>query len=241
MALLEIRGLTKSFGGLVAVSDVSFDVGEGQIVGLIGPNGAGKTTMFNLISAVYKPTAGEVQFDGRPIVGLTPHDIAAAGIGRTFQVVMPFAELTVLENAMVGAFLRTQHPGEARERAAAVLHLVGLAHKADEPARSLTLPDRKRLEVARALATEPKLLLLDEVMAGLNPTEVQAAVSLVRQIQAQGVTILMIEHVMQVTMSLCERIVVLNYGRHLAEGTPQEVTSNPDVIKAYLGEAYEHA
>lgn len=241
MALLEIRNLTKRFGGLLAVNDVSFDVEEGQIVGLIGPNGAGKTTVFNLISAVYKPTSGTITFDGLNLVGMNPHDIAAAGIGRTFQVVKPFAELTVLENVMVGAFLRTNNPGQAREKAAEVLQFVGLAHKADEPARSLTLPDRKRLEVARALATEPKLLLLDEVMAGLNPTEVQEAVALVRQIQAQGVTILMIEHVMQVTMSLCERIVVLNYGQHLAEGTPEEVTGNPEVIKAYLGEEYEHA
>ncbi|MCL4425914.1 MAG: ABC transporter ATP-binding protein [Firmicutes bacterium] len=241
MALLELRGLTKAFGGVTAVSDITFDVEEGQIAGLIGPNGAGKTTLFNLISAIYKPTRGQVNFAGRNLAVLTPDQVARSGIGRTFQVVKPFAGLTVLENVMVGAFMRSQHTSEARERAEEVLRFVDLFHKRNEPARSLTLPDRKRLELAKALATKPKLLLLDEVMAGLNPAEVSAALSLVRQVRDHGVTVLMIEHVMTAVMSLCEHIVVLNYGQYLAEGSPKEIANHPEVIRAYLGEGMAHA
>lgn len=236
--LLELKNLTVKFGGLVALNQLNFTLREGEIVGVIGPNGAGKTTVFNLISGVYRPTEGEIFFAGENITGMATHQITTRGIGRTFQVVKPFGTKSVLYNVMVGAFLRNSDPGKARENALAVLKLVGLHHKKDALAKSLTIVDRKRLEVAKALATEPRLLLLDEVLAGLNPSEVDEAMELVRQIHRSGVSILIIEHVLKAAMALSQRIIVLDYGKKIAEGSPEEVTSNPEVIKAYLGDKY---
>lgn len=237
-SLLEIVGLTVKFGGLTAVNSLDLVVGRGEIVGLIGPNGAGKTTTFNVVTGVFRPTAGKVIFDGEDITGFAPHVVCRRGIARTFQVVKPFGAMTVLQNVMVGAFARTNSKRECTRLAEEVLEKVGLTEKRDVVAKNLTIVDRRRLELARALATEPKLLLLDEVLAGLNPTEVEEAVELVRSIHRTGTTIVMIEHVLQATMALCPRIVVLDYGRKIAEGTPEEVTSNPEVIKAYLGDSY---
>jgi branched-chain amino acid transport system ATP-binding protein len=239
-SLLEVEGLAKRFGGLQAVRDLSFAVGEGEIVALIGPNGAGKTTVFGLLSGFLRPDAGDVRFRGRSIVGLPPHRINALGLARTFQIVRPFPRLTVLRNVTVGALARHPDPAEAGRRAAAILEEVGLAAKRDQPAAGLTLAERKRLELARALATEPRLLLLDEVMAGLTATETERIVTLVRDIHARGVSILLIEHVMRAVMSLSGRIIVLNYGERIAEGRPEAVAADPRVIQAYLGEADEH-
>jgi branched-chain amino acid transport system ATP-binding protein len=236
--LLELKNVTIKFGGLTAVSDLSFKLFEGEIVGLIGPNGAGKTTVFNLISGVYRPTEGEIYLNGENITGLKPFQICHRGIGRTFQVVRPFGGKSVLYNVMVGAFLRTNDTRKSREKALEVLQLVGLYNKKDVLAKNLTIVDRKRLEVAKALATEPKLLLLDEVLAGLNPAEVDEAVEMIRQIHKSGITILLIEHVLKAAMALSQRIMVLDYGKKIAEGSPEEVTSNPEVIKAYLGDNY---
>lgn len=236
--LLELKNLTVKFGGLVALNQLNFTLREGEMVGVIGPNGAGKTTVFNLISGVYRPTEGKILFAGEDITGLAPHQVTTRGIGRTFQVVRPFGGKSVLYNVMVGAFLRHRDPGQAREKALEVLKLVGLLQKKDTLAKSLTIVDRKRLEMAKALATEPRLLLLDEVLAGLNPSEVDEAVELVRQIHRSGVTILIIEHVLKAAMALSQRIIVLDYGKKIAEGSPEEVTSNPEVIKAYLGDKY---
>ena len=240
-AILRVEGVTKRFGGLVALSDVSFEVYEGEILGLIGPNGAGKTTMFNVITGVYKPDAGRVLFRGLDITGWRPHRIARLGIARTHQIVKPFGDLTVLENTMVGALFGTRHKSiseeEARRVAEEVLEFVGLADKKDLPARVLNVQEKKRLELARALAEEPQLLLLDEVLAGLTPTEVERMLSLLRQIvREKGITMIMIEHVMHAVMNLADRIVVLHFGRKLAEGTPEEVANNPEVITAYLGD-----
>ena len=238
--LLEVEGLAKRFGGLQAVRDLSFRVDEGEIVALIGPNGAGKTTVFGLLSGFLRPDAGEVRLRGRSIVGLPPHRINALGLARTFQIVRPFPRLTVLRNVTVGALARHPDPDEAERHAAAILEQVGLAAKRDQPAAGLTLAERKRLELARALATEPALLLLDEVMAGLTATETERLVALVRDIHARGVSILLIEHVMRAVMSLSGRIIVLNYGERIAEGRPEEVAADPRVIQAYLGETDEH-
>lgn len=237
--VLETSGLTKRFGGLTAVDNLNLYVEEGEAVGLIGPNGAGKTTAFNLISGAYKPTEGTVTFLGKDITPLPAPEVCKRGIGRTFQVVRPFGGLTVLENVMVGGFAHTNKTAESRKIAADVLRLVGMDHIANRKAKDLTLPQRKRLEIAKALATQPKLLLLDEVLAGLNPTEIEEAILLIRKIKSTGVSILMIEHVLQATMAICSRIYVLDYGKLIATGSPQEVTSNPDVIKAYLGDDYE--
>ncbi|WP_027717179.1 ABC transporter ATP-binding protein [Desulfovirgula thermocuniculi] len=237
-ALLELRNVTIKFGGLIAVNDLSFTVNEGEIVGLIGPNGAGKTTVFNLISGVYRPTKGEIYFNGENIVGLKPYQVCQKGIGRTFQLVKPFGNKTVLYNVMVGAFLHTNNTHVSREKALEVLKLVGLHHRKDMLAKNLTIVDRKKLEVAKALATEPKLLLLDEVLAGLNPAEVNEAIEVIKRIHRAGVTILLIEHVLKAAMALSQRVVVIDYGRKIAEGPPEEVTNNPEVIKAYLGERY---
>ena len=234
--MLEVNKICKNFAGLKAVNDVSFTIEKGEIMGLIGPNGAGKTTIFNMIDATYPLTSGEIHFNGRLISRLSkPSAVCKVGIGRTFQVVRPFGGMTVLENVMVGAFNVTNSVGHAREKAQIALEQVGLLHREGTLANSLTVSDRKRLEVARALATEPQLLLLDEVMAGLNPTEVEEIIPLIRKIREQGITIFMIEHIMASMMKLSDRILVLHHGEKLAEGTPAEVTSNEKVIAAYLG------
>jgi branched-chain amino acid transport system ATP-binding protein len=237
MALLEVRDVSKAFRGLRAVAGVSFDVGEGAIVGLIGPNGAGKTTTFNMVAGAFAPDGGEIHFAGRRIDGLRPDQVCAAGVGRTFQIVRPFAGLSVLDNVIVGALERARSVSEARASAAAILEQLGLAPKRDLPASVLTLPDRKRLEVARALATRPRLLLLDEVMAGLRPTECDQMVAVFREINRRdGLTVLLIEHVMRAVMALAQEIVVLHHGEVIARGAPGEVVRNPAVLECYLGE-----
>jgi branched-chain amino acid transport system ATP-binding protein len=234
--MLEVRGLSRAFGGLKAVDAVDLDVPQGAIVGLIGPNGAGKTTCFAAIAGFVRPDAGSIRLSGTDITGWPPHRIAALGMVRTFQITQPFARLSVRENVMVGAYLR--HPGRANALRAAerVAARVGMGSMLDMRASDLTVAGRKRLELARALATEPRLLLLDEVMAGLNPTEIAEIVGIVRDIRAEGVTILMIEHVMQAVMSLAERIHVLNQGRIIARGAPTEIAADRVVVEAYLGQ-----
>jgi len=235
-ALLEVEGVTKRFRGLVAVNGVGFDVAEGEIFAIIGPNGAGKTTLFNLIAGAFAPDAGRIALAGSRIDGLRPHRIAALGVGRTVQIVRPFPAMTVLDNLVVGSLMRHGSAGEAQRRAEAMLERLGFAKQAEKLARELTLPDRKRLEVARALATEPRLLLLDEVMAGMRPTEVDGMVSVLRGIAAeQGTTIVLIEHVMRAVMALAGRVLVLHHGARIALGTPAEVTADPQVVASYLG------
>jgi branched-chain amino acid transport system ATP-binding protein len=240
MALLEVDGLSKSFRGLRAVQNVSFAVPEGEIVGLIGPNGAGKTTIFNMIAGVYAPDSGSLVFRSKAIQGSRPDQICVGGIARTFQIVKPFAGLSVLDNVMVGGFLREHTAPAARAVSLRILETLGLGTKRDQPASSLTLPDRKRLEVARALATRPRLLLLDEVMAGLRPTECDQIVAVFRELnRAEGLTILLIEHVMRAVMALAGRIVVLHHGEVIARGTPDEVVRDKAVLECYLGEETE--
>ena len=233
--MLEVRDISKSFGGLKAVDRASLDVAPGEIVGLIGPNGAGKTTLFATIAGFHRPDAGTVSFEGKPITGLAPHLICASGMVRTFQITQPFAGISVRENIMVGAYLHTADRRLAAREAEAVASLVGMKDQLDQRGADLTVAGRKRLELARALATGPRLLLLDEVMAGLNPTEIVEIVGVIRNIRASGVTILLIEHVMQAVTSLAERVYVLNQGRMIAEGTPASIADNPLVIEAYLG------
>jgi len=238
--LLEVTGVAKSFRGLHAVAEASFEVAQGGIVGLIGPNGAGKTTIFNMVAGVFPPDRGQIRFAAHRIDGLRPDQVCAAGIGRTFQIVKPFAGLSVLDNVVVGALLRTPNVAAARKHAAAIVERLGLGGKRDLPASSLTLPDRKRLEVARALATRPQLLLLDEVMAGLRPTECDQMVEVFRELnRTDGLTILMIEHVMRAVMALARHIVVLHHGEIISRGAPEEVVRDPAVLECYLGEEAE--
>lgn len=233
--ILSVSHVTRRYGGLVAVNDVSMHVNQGEIIGLIGPNGAGKTTLFNMISGMQKSNAGKIVFAGKDITHTSVDKICKAGIGRTFQIVQPFENLTVLENVMVGAFVHTNNVEAARRYALEILDLVGMSALKDAPGRGLSLQYMKCMEVARALATKPKLLLLDEVMAGLNPTGVEAFVQTIKKIRDSGVTILVIEHVIRAIMSLSDRIYVLDQGRLIAEGQPETVMNNPEVIKSYLG------
>jgi len=235
--LLDVRGITKSFTGLKAVAGVSFGVAPGEIVALIGPNGAGKTTLFNVAAGVYRPDEGQVTLGGERIDGLRPDQVCQAGLGRTFQNARPFAGISVLDNVLVGALRRDGSVRAARKRAEATVERLGLWPKRFEPASTLTLPDRKRLEVARALASSPRILLLDEVMAGLRPTETDQMVALFRELNAQeGLTILLIEHVMRAVMALSRHIVVLHHGEVIKEGAPDEVVRDPAVLECYLGE-----
>jgi branched-chain amino acid transport system ATP-binding protein len=237
---LVIRGLSKRFGGLRAVQDVSFSVKENETVALIGPNGAGKTTSFHLITGFHRPDSGSVLAFGKEIVGLRPHDVCALGLARTFQVAKPFGAMTVLANVMTGAFLRDRHIAVAREKAREAIAFVGLSAKEQTAAKDLTTIDQRRLEMARALATEPRILLLDEVMAGLNPAEIDQAVALVGKLSSRGLTIVIVEHVMRAIMAVARHIVVLDHGQKIAEGSPKEIVANPEVIRAYLGSGYVH-
>jgi branched-chain amino acid transport system ATP-binding protein len=238
MKILEIDQLTKDFGGLRAVDRLDITIEDGMIFGLIGPNGAGKSTAFNCIAGLYSPTSGRVLYKADDITSLKPYDVCRRGIARTFQLVKPFPTKSVLKNVTVGSFLWSKNINEAEEKALEVLEFVNLIDKKDVLGKSLTVADRKRLELARALATDPKLLLLDEVMAGLRPAEVDEVITIIRKINERGITIFLIEHIMQAIMSLSELIVVIHYGKKIAEGKPEEIASNEQVIKAYLGEEY---
>jgi branched-chain amino acid transport system ATP-binding protein len=236
---LVIKGLNKRFGGLRAVQDVSFTVKENETLALIGPNGAGKTTSFNLITGFHRADSGSVLAFGQEIVGLKPHNVCALGLARTFQVAKPFGAMSVLANVMTGAFLRDRHVAAARDKAREAIDFVGLSARENTAAKDLTTIDQRRLEMARALATEPKILLLDEVMAGLNPAEIDQAVALVGKLSARGLTIVIVEHVMRAIMAVARHIVVLDHGQKIAEGSPKEIVENPEVIRAYLG-SYVH-
>jgi branched-chain amino acid transport system ATP-binding protein len=236
--LLHVENVTKMFGGLIALKGVSLSVSQGQIKSIIGPNGAGKTTLFNLISGFMAPWEGEVRFNNQSITGQPPERIAHAGVARTFQVVKPFSNLTALENVLVGALNVHGHLRKAREEAMGILDYIGMADKAEWPARKLTLEDLKRLELGRALAIRPRLLLLDEVMAGLNPSEVEEFIALIRRIRNDGVTVLLIEHIMHAILSLSDEVLVLNHGEKIYEGDTQGVVKDRKVVEAYLGEEY---
>ena len=238
MKILEVQHLTKDFGGLRAVDSLDLGIEEGEILGLIGPNGAGKSTVFNCVAGVYPPTQGHIYFRSEEISGRKPWDLCKYGLARTFQIVKPFASKSVLYNVMVGAFAITDKTSEAREKALWVLEYLNFEDRKDTRAGNLTIADRKRLEIARALATEPKLLLLDEVMAGLRPAEVDEMVAIIRRLRGQGVTIFVIEHIMRAIMALSDRVVVIQFGQKIAEGPPQQVAADENVIKAYLGEEY---
>lgn len=239
MPILEGKGVSKHFGGLAAVSDVDFAVEQGEALGLIGPNGAGKTTLFNLISAALTPSAGVITFNGRRITGLKPYKICRLGMARTFQTVKIFPDLTVAQNVVLGAFfgIKGLKKSAATDKAMETLKFVGIADLHAKPAKDLTLANQKRLELARALATDPQVLLLDEIMAGLNQTEVVQAMALITRVREKGITILMIEHVMRAIMNLCQRIIVLHHGAKIAEGSPHEIAESPTVIQVYFGEA----
>lgn len=236
--LLEVKNLTRSFGGLIAVNDVSFTLETGRITALIGPNGAGKTTCFNLVAGALKPTSGQIFFEGRSIKETAPEIVCRMGIARTFQIVRPMRDMSVLENAMVGAFSWTKNVSEARSTAYKSLESVGLAGKADARTDQLTLPDRKMLETAKALSTRPKLLLLDEVMAGLRPTEAAGVVRVLQKLAENGLTILLVEHVMRIVMEVASTVVVLHHGAKIAEGIPKDVVANPRVLESYLGTGF---
>jgi branched-chain amino acid transport system ATP-binding protein len=236
MSLLEVRNVSKLFGGLAASSDVSFTIQKGEILGLIGPNGAGKTTLFNIVDGFYPPTKGQVLFKGQVISGLKPHQICKLGIARTFQVVKPLQRMSVLDNVIASAFLRAKNKAEAVKIAMETIRFTGLDEDRDVISRGLPLGKRKKLEIARALATQPELLLLDESFAGLNHSELNDSIEIIKNIKARGITIMIIEHHMKVIMSISDRIVVINYGQRIAEGTPQEIRNNPMVVEAYLGE-----
>jgi branched-chain amino acid transport system ATP-binding protein len=239
--LLQIQNVSRRFGGLVAVGDVSLEVGRGEIVGLIGPNGAGKSTLFNLIAGAIPPSAGAILFDGQDITGLSAPERCRRGIARTFQVVKSFDSMSVVDNVIVGALVRSANARAARAKANEVLEFAGLSSRAATAAGDLTPPEKRRLEVARALATEPKLLLLDEVLTGLTPFEAQRGVELIRRVRETGVTVLMVEHVMEVVMPLVDRAFVLHLGRELAHGKPTEVVRNEAVLAAYLGDRHRAA
>jgi branched-chain amino acid transport system ATP-binding protein len=239
--LLQIQNVSRRFGGLVAVGDVSLEVGRGEIVGLIGPNGAGKSTLFNLIAGAIPPSAGTILFDGQDITGLSAPERCRRGIARTFQVVKSFDSMSVVDNVIVGALVRSANARAARAKANEVLDFAGLSSRAATAAGDLTPPEKRRLEVARALATEPKLLLLDEVLTGLTPFEAQRGVELIRRVRETGVTVLMVEHVMEVVMPLVDRAFVLHLGRELAHGKPTEVVRNEAVLAAYLGDRHRAA
>lgn len=236
--ILEVREITKKFGNLVANENVSFTIGEREIVSLIGPNGAGKTTLFNSISGFYPPTSGSVFFEGKDITGLPSYEVCRLGLTRTFQIVQTLKEMTVEENVMTGAFLHTRSTRAARASAGEILEMVGMSGKRDILGGSLTIVDKKRLEIARALATKPKLLMLDECIAGLNQTEIKDVMNLCLKLRENGLSLLIVEHIMEAIMPISDRIVVLNAGKKIAEGVPKEIADNDEVIKAYLGDRY---
>ncbi len=238
MTFFEVKNLVKYFGGLAAVNEVSFQVKAGEIFGLIGPNGSGKTTIFNLISKYHRPTQGKILFKEKDITALKTHQICRLGIARTFQVVRPLGRMSVLDNVIAASFSVSQSKQEARDLALQTLEFCGLHHRKDILAKSLPLEERKRLEITRALATKPELLLLDETAAGLTPSELDGAIKLIKAVRDRGISIIIVEHIMKVIMSICDRVHVINFGQTVAEGTPTEVAANPGVIRAYLGEDY---
>jgi len=238
MEILNVKNLTMKFGSLSAVDDVSLSVGKGEIIGLIGPNGAGKTTFFNCLTGYLTPQNGAVQFDGHPLTGMRPNQICRLGLARTFQIVQVFREMRTWENVIVGAFCRTTNSAEAYHETMEILKFTGLYEKKDSLVGNLTIADHKRLEISKALATKPHLLMLDEAMAGLNATETIEAIELIKKIRGRGITLIVVEHVMEVIMSISERVVVFDSGKKIAEDTPEKIVKNPRVIEAYLGEAY---
>jgi branched-chain amino acid transport system ATP-binding protein len=239
MPIIEVENLRKGFGGLIAIENLSFRLNKGEILGVIGPNGSGKTTLFNLITGLLKPDGGKIKLNGSDIAGLKPHTICHQGIGRTFQIVRPFTRMTTLENIMVGWCFGSKYAqrlNRARAESEKILEFVGLSGKLSVVASGLNLADRRKLEVARALATQPKLILLDEIMAGLNPTETEDAMRLVKEIRSSGITIIVVEHVVRAVLGMSDKVIVLSTGEKIAEGTPEQVVNNKQVIEAYLGE-----